>query len=282
MEVETLQIQDVCEQIKGLADKASALAVALDTKNEQAREYSQKCHELSNRLANIRKVLVKEFGEEAKCVWSTTLIKRLIDERNECQAKLEKIMQDVENDKQIMANDERSANIKKVLEGILRQTPDKQLADLAKLHTIKGQGELIVKQREQIRALQEENLGLKGEITALQMQNSVVDLKKKEDDFESKNDVAWLNFENQELRKTAEYLSRQSIEITKECEATMEELEKLKMLNAELQAQLKKAEKYKISTIIKNFALKVKSVFRGKNSKQDDQNDDSEDDNERE
>lgn len=263
MEDEIVQIQNVCDQIKGLADQADNLAQALGEKTEQTRKLSQRCYELRRMYRNVRKLLVKEFGENARDVNSTTLIKRLIAQRNECKAKLDAIINDVQNDEQVL-NDERNANIKKILIGILSQTPDKQVADLAKLHTVKGQSETIARQREEIETLQgqkarliDENLGLKGEIAVLQKKSKDAD----ENTVADKNAIRGLESDKQALYDTLNFVAERERNAGKSYEEKIAELTKL---NEELKAQLKNAEKYRISTILKNFAIKVKSIFRSK------------------
>lgn len=270
MEDEIVQIRKVCDQIKEFADQADNLAQALGEKTEQTRKLTQRCYELRRMYRNVRELLVKEFGEDARDVNSTTLIKRLIAQRNECKAKLDAIINDVQNDEQVL-NDERNANIKKILIGILSQTPDKQVADLAKLHTVKGQSETIVRQREEIETLKgqkarliDENLGLKGEIAVLQKKSKEAD----ESAVADKNAIRGLESDKQALYDTLNFVAEREANAEKSYEEKIAELTKL---NEELKAQLKNAEKYKISTILKNFAIKVKSIFR---SKQDESCDD--------
>lgn len=266
-------LQDICDQIKELADKASMLAGALEEKDKSVERYAQKCHVLAARLSKIRDILVEEYGEEAKNVRTTSLIKRLIEEKNSCQKELSVIAEKVTSANE--ANGEnRDENIAYILSNILNQSTDSQLSDLVRLRTVHGQGELIKRQRQQIESLREENNGLRGQVFAMQAQvtEREVKAKKMADRTESESaqyqdQIRELTEQNARLQSEVEFITLRE---TLSKEAHGYEVQDLNKRIQELEEQLKNSGKFKLSLALKKFALKIKSIFKGKNAEIDD------------
>lgn len=259
-------LQNICDQMMALAQKASMLASALENQDEATKKYAEKCHRLAKRLSSIRSMLVEEYGESAKGVRTTTLIKRLIEERNNCQRQLATIAQEVQDEN--IVSDERNANAKTILANILSQSTDKQLSDWASLRTYAGQNALIKRQREQIKSLEGENLSLRGEIMACQAKAAFATVQAQKHDCQQSGQISEYEAQIQDITSQRDTLQNELEFVTTRerlsAEAHEYEVEQLNKRIAELEAQLKNSGRFKLSLAIKNFALKIKSIFTHK------------------
>ncbi len=271
--MENESLQSICDQIKELADKATMLAGALEEKDGAVEKYARKCQVLATRLSKIRDILVKEYGEDAKNVRTTSLIKRLIEERNSCQKELSSIAEKVKTTNEING-ESRDANMSIILANILNQSTNSQLADLARIRTVNGQGEVIRRQKQQIESLRQENLGLRGQVVTMQAQIAERRVKAEQRDASHAGESAQfqaqirdLNEQNERLKSEVEFVTLRE-QLSREAHGY--EVEDLNKRIQELEDQLKNKGKFKLSVALKNFVIKVKSLFMGKKTHSDD------------
>ena len=274
-------LQDVCGEIKELADKASELVGALNTKDEQTKIYAKKCKVFSERLTSLRNIVLNEFGEEAKDVKTTTLVKRLIAERNSSRRELEKLAYEIKNSKSVQLSAEIDPafgkDIGRMLKDILSQSPQAQFSDWAHLKTIKGQGDTIRRQNEKIDQqnakiddLIKENTVLQGQVATYQIENEKLEnmfLKQKEQaEFDEKFHQQVTGVRKALHAREVNKLREQITGLENEVASAKSENAELREALAGLEAELKKTMRYKLSTALKNFKLKVKSMFNKSNS----------------
>lgn len=243
--MEELSLKNVLDKMDELMKNAYEYADRLEEQKELTLKYSTRCRHLAKQLKQLRALLVDAYGTDAKHKPTQSLIKRVLNEKNEYELKLREIALEIQNDENIQktaeGNPEYAKKIEDLLQSMINQSEAGQVSDYARLLTIKGQGQAIRHLHDENRKIQAENIELQTRLARMERA---------------------LEEEKENSERHIEFLVRKS-ELADEVHGW--EIEDLQRIIEDLEGKLKAQESLKFPRNIKKIFNKILSFFkRGK------------------